>query len=275
MTALASCDASALLRCLHRLTDSEDLASFPDRVLEAVADLVPADVIGFNTIDPASGRTTVTLRPEMPWIDIPEFERLAPQHPVIAHAARTGDGSARMISDFLSRRQFRRLEIYQDFFQHMGAEHQISISVIAGPALVIGLAMNRQGRDFSERDRTLLNLIRPTLVSTHQLLETRARMQAVSDAVQLDGSTEDGIPVATGRLTGREVEVLAAAARGMTNKQIAEVLQLSPRTVQKHLEHIYEKLQTGNRAGAVTRFARAWQALPAQSDQTTGSRLTT
>ena len=134
--------------------------------------------------------------------------------------------------------------------------------------------MNRQQRDFSERDRTLLNLVRPTLVSTHRLLETRARMHAVTDAVRLDGSTEDGIPVATASLTGREVEVLAAVAEGKTNKQIAEILHLSPRTVQKHLEHIYDKLHTGNRAGAAMRFAAAWQGLPSQADQTPASRLT-
>ena len=128
MTALASRDASALLGYLHRVTEIEDLASFPGRVVEAVADLVSADVIGFNTVDLASGCTTVALRPEMPWIDVPEFERLAPQHPVINHAARTGDGSARMISDFLSRREFRQLEIYQDFFRLMGAIRSRSAS---------------------------------------------------------------------------------------------------------------------------------------------------
>ena len=263
MTALPGRDANALLECLHRVTEIDDLAAFPDRVVDAVAQVVPADVVAFNAVDLGSGRTTTLTRPEIPDATtlVPEFARLAQQHPVIAHMARTGDGSARMISDFLSQREFHRLELYQDVFRHTETEHQLAISVTAGSTLVIGVALNRRRPDFSERDRTLLELVRPTLVSTHRLLETRARMQGLLDAVQLDGAARwDGVPVGTTRLTGRELEVLAWLSRGLTNKQIAEVLDVSPRTVQKHLEHIYEKLQTGTRAGAAMRFAAAWHA---------------
>jgi HD-GYP domain-containing protein (c-di-GMP phosphodiesterase class II) len=51
-------------------------------------------------------------------------------------------------------------------------------------------------------------------------------------------------------LTGREVEVLRLAARGMTNKDIAAVLVISPKTVANHIEHIYTKIGASNRAMA-------------------------
>ena len=51
-------------------------------------------------------------------------------------------------------------------------------------------------------------------------------------------------------LTEREVEVLALVARGQTNKQIAGELYLSPRTVQHHVAHIYDKIDRRTRAGA-------------------------
>ncbi len=51
-------------------------------------------------------------------------------------------------------------------------------------------------------------------------------------------------------LTEREVEVLALLARGQTNKQIAGQLYLSPRTVQHHVAHIYDKIDRRTRAGA-------------------------
>jgi DNA-binding CsgD family transcriptional regulator len=55
-------------------------------------------------------------------------------------------------------------------------------------------------------------------------------------------------------LSAREVEVLRLVARGMTNAEAAEVLFISPRTVNWHLGSIYRKLGFRSRAEA-TRFA--------------------
>lgn len=54
-------------------------------------------------------------------------------------------------------------------------------------------------------------------------------------------------------LTGREVEVLQAAARGLTNKAIGVLLDISDRTVQGHLRRIFEKLNVANRTEAVVK----------------------
>lgn len=55
-------------------------------------------------------------------------------------------------------------------------------------------------------------------------------------------------------LTGREIEVLTWVAKGKTNRDIGEILGMSPRTVNKHLEHIYVKLgvETRTAAAAIT-----------------------
>jgi DNA-binding NarL/FixJ family response regulator len=52
------------------------------------------------------------------------------------------------------------------------------------------------------------------------------------------------------RLTEREVEVLCLLARGLTNKQIAAELVVSPRTVGHHVAHVYDKIDRRTRAGA-------------------------
>jgi DNA-binding NarL/FixJ family response regulator len=54
-------------------------------------------------------------------------------------------------------------------------------------------------------------------------------------------------------LTERELEVLALAAKGYTNKAIGVQLGISDRTVQGHLAHIFNKLQAGSRTEAVMR----------------------
>jgi DNA-binding CsgD family transcriptional regulator len=51
-------------------------------------------------------------------------------------------------------------------------------------------------------------------------------------------------------LTDREIEVLRLAARGRSNKEIAEHLIVTPKTVGNHIEHIYAKIGVVNRAGA-------------------------
>jgi DNA-binding NarL/FixJ family response regulator len=53
-------------------------------------------------------------------------------------------------------------------------------------------------------------------------------------------------------LTQREAEVLLWIARGKSNRDVAEILTLSPRTVNKHLEQIYAKLGVENRTSAAT-----------------------
>ena len=52
-------------------------------------------------------------------------------------------------------------------------------------------------------------------------------------------------------LTPRETEVLSWLAKGKTNRDIGDILGMSPRTVNKHLEHIYEKLGVETRTAAV------------------------
>jgi DNA-binding response OmpR family regulator/DNA-binding CsgD family transcriptional regulator len=58
------------------------------------------------------------------------------------------------------------------------------------------------------------------------------------------------------QLTQRESEVLMWIARGKSNRDIAEILNLSPRTVNKHLEQIYAKLGVENRAAAAALAVR-------------------
>jgi len=63
-------------------------------------------------------------------------------------------------------------------------------------------------------------------------------------------------------LSPREAEVLAWVAQGKTDADIGAILRLSPRTVAKHLEHIYDRLGVENRSAAA---ALAYTAAPTAS----------
>ncbi len=54
------------------------------------------------------------------------------------------------------------------------------------------------------------------------------------------------------QLTDREAEVLLWLARGKASREISEILTISPRTVTKHLERIFDKLGVENRASATS-----------------------
>jgi len=60
----------------------------------------------------------------------------------------------------------------------------------------------------------------------------------------------DGRPVASGVLSAREAEVLRLVATGMTNRQVAGELVISEKTVARHLENIFAKLDVGSRSAA-------------------------
>ena len=91
--------------------------------------------------------------------------------------------------------------------------------------------------------------------------EAAAEMRAEVRGGRLDGAAVDAVLGAAGHrlprrrealagLTAREVEVLVLLARGLSNKQIAERLVITPKTAGNHVEHIYVKIDASNRAAA-------------------------
>ena len=59
--------------------------------------------------------------------------------------------------------------------------------------------------------------------------------------------------VEPGTLSAREAEVLQLVARGLTDREIAGELVLSPHTIHRHVANIYAKLGCSSRAAAVAR----------------------
>jgi DNA-binding NarL/FixJ family response regulator len=57
-------------------------------------------------------------------------------------------------------------------------------------------------------------------------------------------------------VTGREADVLLWIAKGKTNREIGQILEMSPRTVNKHLEQIFKKLSVENRTSAAAAAIR-------------------
>lgn len=81
------------------------------------------------------------------------------------------------------------------------------------------------------------------------------------DSTLPEGANYQGQRLSNAALTPRETEVLSWVAKGKTNRDIADILGLSPRTVNKHLEHVFEKLGVETRAAAAALASREMPAI--------------
>jgi HD-GYP domain-containing protein (c-di-GMP phosphodiesterase class II) len=87
--------------------------------------------------------------------------------------------------------------------------------------------------------------------------------EAVERVLAVGGHRRVARPQAAGGLTTREAEVLRLLALGLTTKQIAEELVISPKTADHHIQHIYGKIGVSTRGGA-TVFAIEHGILPGE-----------
>jgi DNA-binding NarL/FixJ family response regulator len=112
----------------------------------------------------------------------------------------------------------------------------------------VGLAHHVQGLT---PDRTLrVRHLGPVGLGERMLLlQLHRKRSNPTDAAASQRVTE-------AQLTPRETEVLSWVAKGKTNRDVADILGMSPRTVNKHLEHVFEKLGVETRAAATALASR-------------------
>ena len=231
------------VRLVDGLTELDDPEGFAGLALPGLARLVGCDSLSFTVLGAEAGQVSVTRYPD--GISSPgsvaAFAACAHEHPLANHYRETGDGCPVMISDFLSRQDFHRLNLYGEYFRWIPVEYQIAFGLSAAASEIVGIALNRAGRDFTEDERDLLSVIRLPL--TTALERARQRRRASEGLATATSGPAD--------LTDREIRILRLAALGRTNSAIAHALDISPRTVAKHLEHIYRKLDVTSRTSAV------------------------
>jgi DNA-binding CsgD family transcriptional regulator len=126
-----------------------------------------------------------------------------------------------------------------DFLSQIGADQEVAIPLhprgVSHHVIVVG----RSGRnDFSDEDMTLARRLQPLFLAVHR--QASVLGCGVPDRQRRDLG-----------LSGRELAVLHLLATGRTAGAIGWTLGCSPRTVQKHVEHVYRKLGVTDRVNAV------------------------
>ncbi|HEX4718312.1 MAG TPA: HD domain-containing phosphohydrolase [Thermoleophilaceae bacterium] len=154
----------------------------------------------------------------------------------------------------------------------VAVQHRERLDGSGYPAGLSGAAISRPARILAAADAyQAMREPRPyraPLSADGAATELRAEVKHC----RLDADAADAVLAAAGHrvprrregpagLTAREVEVLILVARGLSNKEIADRLVISAKTVGNHVEHIYSKIGASSRAAA-SLFAMRYGLLP-------------
>ncbi|MFS8087043.1 MAG: helix-turn-helix transcriptional regulator, partial [Acidobacteriota bacterium] len=100
--------------------------------------------------------------------DLACFDRFFYEHPLVRYHAGNPDGASHRISDSQPPRIFKRTALYNDYYRKVGIEHAIAVPLFVDSSLLVSFVLNRQGSDFSERDREVLDLVRRPLAALYR-----------------------------------------------------------------------------------------------------------
>ena len=226
-------DAGRMLEIVALLPRIQDPRPFPPILLEQLRTLIPCDVVVYHDRRIGSpGLTKTGPHIKLPDHIGPAYEELRATDPLRYRASLVGQPVA--FGDFYSRRQLMSTGLWSEVARPSGINDMLVLWLPTQPGRMRGFNFDTGDREFSERDRAVLRLLYPYLLDAAR---AREQQTAASPAGQ--------------SLSAREREVLAELARGRTSRGIGEALGISSRTVDKHLERIFEKLGVRTRAAAV------------------------
>jgi len=350
--ALRQKDVKNLLHAVSKVYSGMDRETLPDRTISAVGTVLNCDFICFdsfgsddNYLDTQWHNDPTLLTPKMAETFGRTFNADPFKHPNTMILSDPSLGAIKF-SDCVGRADFRKTDLYNEFFRPSEIEDNMSIAFPLGDGLTITCSAARKLADFDERDRLVLTLLAPHLknairnsIEFKKMQEQEQRLERLFNQVSravicvgADGSvlkkttlasillskyfgkdvmTNQSLPeplrtglravssdvfgtfaaprpfyidLAVSRLwiepvldpasgeitllmreeesvsrdrfasiglTQRESEVLYWISEGKTDEAIGILCGISTRTVHKHIEHIFQKLNVETRTAAV------------------------
>lgn len=235
MSALTTRDLQAALGALQAIGEDAP-GNFARRGVGCLSGLVGSDLTTLSVCDlDTNHRSVVSDSPgAISARQIQVFDHYFEEHPLVhAHGRRPGVGTRR-IADVVPDEVFRETPLYNDYYRPIGIRHAMALPIYVDHHLLVSFVFNRSGAAFADRELELAEAMRPHLANLYRL------------AGQVPAP-------AAAPLTPREREVLEWVAAGKTNRDIAALVGAKPRTVEKHLERIYQKLGVETRTAAAAR----------------------
>ncbi len=239
-------DLEVVQRATLDLHEERDLDAFREASLRIFLEAVPAEMLAW--VEFGFGPMATSMRKIVHWesparttpVLLKRLISMVDQHPFTLHGKKTGNWGPLRLSDFWSTRQLLASPLYREVYRHLGVGRLMACAAFRGNRTgTMNIGRPLADRDFSERDRTVFGLLMPHF--------TQALRAAEQFTIRRQAGSQ---PLPSLGLTKREIEVAMWLERGRTNSEIAALLGMNARTVEKHVERILEKLGVENRTAA-------------------------
>jgi DNA-binding CsgD family transcriptional regulator len=211
-----------------------------------LSEALPGDLTGWYSFDLANPPAEVWFNEPRAYRTGDAPDAVIAEHPVVAHQLAHPDSEPVLrVSDFIADRVFRSSRVYRELFVPLGARYQLTIGTDGDDTVTSSWIIKRSIRDFTDPELRHARRLQPLLA----LLDTVYSFSPIRrpDSAHIDEARKRA------RLTVRELDVLTLLADGLSAQQIARLRRISVRTVRKHLENIYEKLECHDRLLAVNK----------------------
>ncbi len=174
---LADSEVGAADGFARALLEAQTVADVRRRALVGLGELIGAEVLTWDRVELATGAVFHEAVPSEaePAGAFGAIVRDAAGHPLLAaHAARRRP--ALRLSEAVDSRQLAHSELYGELLHRSGVEYGMAIGARTGPREAVVAGLGRSEREFSERDRDVLDLVRPALEDALRSAELRGRL---------------------------------------------------------------------------------------------------
>ena len=168
---------------------------------------------------------------------------------VLQQARRGAPPQVRRISDLQSDNRFLSSGLYADVYRHLQTRYQMILPLRMN-STVVGIAINRDRRDFDESERLIAQTLLPHLSFAYRAVRQREQLRRLWNERDEPAALE---ALGSLGLTPRQSRVLFWTMQGKSASEMAIILKSRPRTIQKHTENIFNRLGVHSRAEAIGR----------------------
>ena len=185
---LAPDDRLAVLEALRVIGAADGVTEFGERVCQELLRLVPGLSASYNEVSLAL-RVAALMYPDpgREWFEryVAVFEANLRDNPIVAYFEFTGENDIVTWADLDPGGKFFDTKLYREFYAPNGIHSQLAFMLPAPPGVYVALAINRDGADFTARERALLAELRLHLVNLYRLV-THAEASRHRDAALAD-----------------------------------------------------------------------------------------
>lgn len=184
-------DAVPILALVEALTTARTIDEYAAITMTHLSKMIPCIDASFNEANPGAQRIRWSAIPENSRMGefAPIFAELMLQNPLIRYFDETGDTRAMMWSDLATLDEIQQTELYQEMFGPLGVSSQMALVLPAPPGIIVGFAVNSGGEGFTERDRAILNTLRPHLAHYYRVIQLRDEFSDLHRSLRMRGWT--------------------------------------------------------------------------------------